>query len=156
MKRLRLMIVLCALGILLSVYMIFNHYQSQDSFCDISQTISCHAVNQSKWSEVGSLPLSLFGLFYYLVVLTLSLFIIQEFDVRRLHKRLKFSYLIFGVFFLTLFGFLFSSCLTYLELFVINAVCPMCVISYGFTFLIFVAACWNLYKFRKLSERKNI
>ena len=46
---------------------------SGKSFCNISQTINCDAVSQSKWARILGFPLAGYGLGFYLAVFFLAL-----------------------------------------------------------------------------------
>jgi uncharacterized membrane protein len=83
---------------------------------------SCEAVQTSRWSTFLGLPVAAWGLAFYASVLTLSL--------AGLTERYESSRpLALGMLALTSWGTIFSLWLTYLELFVIRAICQWCVIS---------------------------
>lgn len=81
----------------------------------------CAAVNASRWSELWGIPIALFGMLSYLLILFLVFFGPKIAFLRTYNKML-----IFGI---GLFGFLFSVYLTYLELFVIKMLCQWCLVS---------------------------
>ena len=83
---------------------------------------SCETVQTSKWATLFGFPVGAWGVAYYLFVLALALAGLTGplVDSRRL------SEILLGV---TGFGLVFSLWLTYLELFVIHAICQWCVIS---------------------------
>jgi uncharacterized membrane protein len=83
---------------------------------------SCETVQTSKWATLFGFPVGAWGVAYYLFVLALALAGLtgQLVDSRRLSEILLV---------LTGFGLVFSLWLTYLELFVIHAICQWCVIS---------------------------
>jgi uncharacterized membrane protein len=83
---------------------------------------SCEAVQTSKWATMFGFPVGAWGVVYYLFVLALALAGLtgQLVDSRRLSEILLV---------VTGFGLVFSLWLTYLELFVIHAICQWCVIS---------------------------
>lgn len=83
---------------------------------------SCETVNTSRWSLFLGLPVAAWGLGYYTAVFALALLGLSE---RYADSRL----LALGMVVLTAWGTLFSLWLTYLELFVIHAICQWCVIS---------------------------
>lgn len=83
---------------------------------------SCETVNTSKWSTFLGLPVAAWGLGFYLLLLGVTLAGVQE----RWSASLSLSRVLLG---LTLWGVLFSAWLTYLELFVIHAICVWCVTS---------------------------
>ena len=83
---------------------------------------SCEAVQTSRWSTVLGLPVAAWGLAFYASVLAVALTGLME--------RYEDSRpLALGMLALTTWGALFSLWLTYLELFVIRAICQWCVIS---------------------------
>lgn len=83
---------------------------------------SCEAVQTSRWSTFLGLPVAAWGLAFYASVLALAL--------AGLTERYEDSRpLALGMLALTAWGTLFSLWLTYLELFVIHAICQWCVIS---------------------------
>ena len=83
---------------------------------------SCETVNTSTWSILAGLPVAAWGLGFYAVLLAVTLAGIQD----RWSASLVVSRVLVG---LTLWGVLFSGWLTYLELFVIHAICIWCVTS---------------------------
>jgi uncharacterized membrane protein len=83
---------------------------------------SCEAVQTSRWSTLLGLPVAAWGLAFYASVLAIALTGLME--------RYEDSRpLALGMLALTAWGALFSLWLTYVELFVIRAVCQWCVIS---------------------------
>jgi uncharacterized membrane protein len=92
---------------------------------------SCETVNTSRWSTFLGLPVAAWGLGYYATVVVVALVGLSERfeDSRRLAL---------GMLLLTAWGALFSLWLTYLELFVIHAICQWCVISAVLAFALFV------------------
>jgi uncharacterized membrane protein len=83
---------------------------------------SCETVNLSKWATFMGLPVALWGVGFYLVVFLLAFASLRD----RYADSVGMSRILV-VF--TGFGAIFSSWLTYLELFVIKAICQWCVIS---------------------------
>jgi uncharacterized membrane protein len=77
----------------------------------------CETVNTSRYSEIAGIPVALVGVAYSIVVLLTSLSWWRSGDRRAL-------YVLYGI---GLLGLLAVAYLTYLELFVIGAVCVWCV-----------------------------
>ena len=92
---------------------------------------SCETVQTSRWATLFGFPVGAWGVAYYLFVLALALAGLsgQLVDSRRL------SEILLGV---TGFGLVFSLWLTYLELFVIHAICQWCVISAILATILFI------------------
>jgi uncharacterized membrane protein len=83
---------------------------------------SCEVVQTSRWATLFGVPVAAWGIVYYVGVLALALAGLGSAlaDSRRVSQVLA---VVTGT------GLLFSLWLTYLELFVINAICMWCVIS---------------------------
>jgi len=92
---------------------------------------SCETVQTSKWATFLGFPVGAWGVAYYIFVLGLAIAGLtgQLADSRRL------SEILLGV---TGFGLVFSLWLTYLELFVIHAICQWCVISAILATILFI------------------
>ena len=108
---------LCVLGLGVSSYLFWVRLGGTSALC--TGFGGCDLVNASTYAQVGGIPVSLIGIVGYLAILGLSLW-------RASGGPWTLSLLVFGV---ALAGFLYSAYLTYLELFVIYAVCPWCVAS---------------------------
>ena len=98
---------------------------------------SCETVQTSKWATFLGFPVGAWGVGYYIVVLALGLIGLtpRYADTRRLSEILVL---------LTGFGLLFSLWLTFLELFVIHAICQWCVMSAIIVTLIFLVSILDL------------
>ncbi len=110
---------LSVLGSLVSIYMTIYKLTENNSMCLGSG--DCSTVNASPYSQVYGIPVAFVGVLGYLSILALLL----------LENRYRFlqengTLAIFG---LALVGFIFTLYLVYLELYVIEAICPFCVTS---------------------------
>jgi len=112
-------VVLAVLGALDSAYLTWIKVANTRAFC--SGVGDCDAVNSSVYSEVMGIPIALLGLGAYLAIA--ALLVLED----RLPLAAEYGPL--AVFGLALTGTLYSAYLTYVELFVIYAVCPYCVVS---------------------------
>ena len=92
---------------------------------------SCETVQTSKWATLLGFPVGAWGVAYYLAVLALALFGLTG----RFADSRGLSDILLAV---TAFGLLFSIWLTYLELFVIHAICQWCVVSAVLAAILFV------------------
>ncbi|MBR9692902.1 vitamin K epoxide reductase family protein [Candidatus Woesearchaeota archaeon] len=120
-------LVLAAIGLALSLYLFNMHLNPVDSsFCDINAKVSCNVVDQSPYSELFGVPVSLFGIIYWFGVLCVVLIpqrltkLIALGD-RKLFQQAFVAYMILG--------FLFSLYLTFIQAFVLHAWCPLCVLD---------------------------
>jgi uncharacterized membrane protein len=92
----------------------------------------CEQVALSEYSRIGGLPVAVYGVGLSLVLLVLAVAWWRTNDVRLLAAH-------YG---LSLVGVVFEAYFTYLELFVIGAVCVWCA-SYGISLVArFVVALW--------------
>jgi uncharacterized membrane protein len=118
--RLWLMRLLALAGIGVSGYLTWAHLANRSVLCGTSQ--GCDIVQQSVYSEVGGIPVALLGLAAYIALFILTLL--------RGHSLAGWEeYIPLAVFGISLIGVLYSAYLTYLELFVIYAICRWCVTS---------------------------
>lgn len=109
---------LAFLGLGSSAYLLYEHYVAP--IVCIGQ--GCRVVDESIYSEIFGVPISVLGLMVYLAILGLSL--------ARLRARNPIDgYLALAIYGLALSGTTFSAYLTYLEAAVIHAFCTWCVIS---------------------------
>jgi uncharacterized membrane protein len=83
---------------------------------------SCETVNTSKWSVLFGIPIAAWGLAAYLALLVLAMFGSAE----SREESVPIAKLLVA---LAGWSVLFSAWLTYLELFVIHAICIWCVTS---------------------------
>lgn len=108
---------LSLLGAGVSSYLLLVRLGSASALC--TGFGGCDVVNASTYAQVAGIPVSLVGVVGYLAIFGLSLW-------RAWGGPWAISLAVFGT---ALAGFLYSVYLTYLELFVILAVCPWCVAS---------------------------
>jgi uncharacterized membrane protein len=96
-------------------------------------TGACETVQLSPWSRFGGVEVALIGLLGYGLLLGVSLLSLQPAWAL---KRWPISLLMF----LAGIGLAFTAYLTYIELFVLHAICRWCVASAVMILAIFVAA----------------
>jgi uncharacterized membrane protein len=126
-----LMALIAMIGVFLSLYLsLFKLGYIGTLACGSG---SCETVQLSRWGDFLGLPVAAWGVGYYAIVLMLAFAGVQErFEASaRLTKALVY---------VTGAGLLFSLWLTYLELFVIHAICRWCLGSAAITVLVFVLA----------------
>ena len=122
-------------GFLDSIYLLIIKLTHNPLLC-IEGIGDCWTVNTSRYSEVFGIPLGLLGALGYLLIGVL-LFII------RYNTALERGslYTLFGV---SLIGFFYSMYLTYIEIYILKAVCPFCILSAIMMTLIFTTSTINL------------
>ena len=116
MKQYRIpALILSLLGVANAIYLTIIKYANNPQLC-IQGVGNCWSVNISRYSELFGIPVALLG------AITFSFLTVAIWLENSKHSWSKLTiYFEFGV---SLFGVMFSAYLTYIELFVINAVCP--------------------------------
>jgi uncharacterized membrane protein len=126
------------IGLLIAGYLSFVELQGDLPYCGPLK--GCEIVAVSEYARIGGIPVAVFG-----VILSISLFVLAIAWVRTDRVELLAAH--YG---LSLLGVVFEIYFTYLELFVIGAVCVWCA-SYGVTLLArFAVALWV---WRRRSQR---
>jgi len=118
------------IGILDSIYLLIYKLSGDNRMCIGNG--GCHNVNFSPYSEIYGIPVSAIGIAGYLVILAVLLL-----EPRSRFLQENGPVAVFGM---GLTGVAFSAYLTYLELYVIHAVCPFCVTSAIMIGIIFIVA----------------
>ena len=108
---------------------------------------SCETVNTSKWATFLGLPVAGWGVAFYIAVFVLAIVSTQE----RLAGSSTVSAILVAV---TTSGLLFSAYLTWLELFVIRAICQWCVVSAIVVLCMFVIAVLDFRDTARLSKQE--
>jgi uncharacterized membrane protein len=105
---------LAAVGVAAATYLSILHLAGEVPICAAGGK-GCSTVTTSEYAELGPVPVTMLGLAGYLLLLVSAAL---ASDLGRIAGM-----------FLALVGFGFSAYLTYLELFVIDAICQWCVVS---------------------------
>lgn len=129
-RRLRvaaLVVVLAGLGV--AAYLTYVHYAGLQPFC-AGGSHGCERVQSSTYAALGGVPVAVLGLAGYLGI---AVALLAPGELARLSAAA-----------LAVIGFGFSAYLTYLELFVIDAVCQWCVTSAVLLTALAVLTVWRL------------
>ena len=108
------------------------HYSPETTALLCTTAGGCETVNSSPYSTIAGVPIALLGLAAYVVIGGLALM-----STRAGAWGGRAPLAVFG---LSLVGVLYSVYLTYLELFVIRAICPWCVASAVIMTLIWIVS----------------
>lgn len=136
-----LAIILSLLGLGDALFLAIRHYQGATVTCVISE--GCDAVTNSAYSVFWGVPLAVFGVMYYASLFGMLLWFnaMERGGILRL------------VLILAAAGFLVSFYLTYLQVFIIGAICAYCVLSGVFTTLILVLSFSAIKKVRNYEQK---
>jgi uncharacterized membrane protein len=123
-------ILLALAGLGISVYLAWAYMANVAPICGASG--GCEVVQTSRYAWLGPIPIPVLGAVGYVALLALAILAL------RLEERKDL--LLLALFGGSLIGVLFSVYLTYLELFVIHAICRWCVGSAVVMVLMFILA----------------
>lgn len=109
-----LVLVFAALGTVVSAYLTWVHYSGSLALC--IGVGGCEAVQTSRFSTVGPIPVALVGLAGFVAILAVAI----------AHAR-GAAWSLTPLFGLSLAATLYVAYLSYVEVFVLGAICPWCV-----------------------------
>jgi uncharacterized membrane protein len=109
-----LALALAAAGTLVSAYLTWVHYSGSLALC--IGVGGCEAVQTSRYSTIGPIPVALVGLAGFVAILAAAI----------AHAR-GAAWSLTPLFALSLAATLYVAYLTYVEVFVLGAICPWCV-----------------------------
>jgi uncharacterized membrane protein len=115
-----LLLALAVAGLGISSYLTYTHWAHASVAC--GGFGSCTEVNNSKYAEVVGIPVALLGALSYLALIALALAWLWQ-------RPSGLDWPVTFFWGLTLVGTLYSAYLTYIELFVLDAICIYCVAS---------------------------
>ena len=128
-RRLHLAALLVAgLGVCVASYLTYVHYAGLEPFC-AGGGHGCERVQSSSYAKLGGVPVAVLGLGGYLAI---AAALLAPGERARLAAAT-----------LAVVGAGFSAYLTYLELFVIDAICQWCVASAVLLTLLAVLTAWR-------------
>ena len=134
-----LMLLLTLAGLGVSLYLMWG-YTAPGATLACGGSQGCETVKNSVYANLMGIPLPSLGLVSYLGLLVLLLAQNQP----AVRNRGWSAFIALAIFGLSLIGVLYSAYLTYIELFVIYAVCRWCVASALIMVAIFILSIFNL------------
>jgi uncharacterized membrane protein len=126
---------LAVVGLIDAIYLSYVKIAHSEVFCGGSR--ACDTVNTSPYSEFGGIPIAYLGLAAYLAILLLL--------VMERYGGFWKQYSPVIVFGMTLAGSLYSLYLTYIEIAVLRAICPYCVVNAIVMLSLFVTSLIRLF-----------
>ena len=104
-------------GFLDAGYLTVKHYLGTPITCSFFE--GCEKVTTSQYATILGIPVALLGVIYYLLIFVLVIAYLDTKKEQVLYFTVRF----------TSIGFLISLWFLYLQVFVIKAICPYCVVS---------------------------
>lgn len=121
-KFLIVILILSLLGMIDSGYAVYQHYQtSGEAMCNVSETINCDVVNHSVYSDISGVPVAGIGLAGYIFFALICFLLFAGIDFK--------GFAVPTMLVAALFSIVYSAGLTFIEVYELEAVCPMCIIS---------------------------
>jgi uncharacterized membrane protein len=115
-----LTLLLSILGAAIAGYLTYTHYDEKALVCTLS---GCHTVQESAYSTIGPVPIAVLGLGMFLTTGLLAVARILDWSFIPADLALLATWT------MTLVGVLYYIYLTYIEVFVLEAICQWCVAS---------------------------
>jgi uncharacterized membrane protein len=128
----RACLALITVGILITGYLSIGELSDSTTVCIESGAFNCDVVQNSVYSKIMGIPIAMLGFGTYLVLGALVGLENRAGLLREYGAALVFA--------ITLFGFLYSAWLTYIEFFQLKALCPWCLASAAVMTLLFIVS----------------
>lgn len=113
-------LVLSVVGFAISGYLTYAHFNEAALACSVG---GCETVQESRYSTIGPVPIALLGMFMFASMFVLAALRLKQMSIVSAETV---SIVAWGI---LLAGILYYLYLTYVELFVLNAICQWCVLS---------------------------
>jgi len=139
----KIILIIAFLGLSDAIYLLIIKLSSNKALC-VPGLGDCWSVNNSIYSEWNGIPISVFGMLAYVsIILLLTL-------LNRVSFLKNFNHIfVLGI---SLIGFIFSIYLTYLQIAVIKAICPFCIISAITMTTVFVLSIFYFFENQNLND----
>ena len=139
----KIILIIALLGLSDAIYLLIIKLSSNKALC-VPGLGDCWSVNNSIYSEWNGIPISVFGILSYIsIILLLTL-------LNRVSFLKNFIHIfVLGI---SLIGFIFSIYLTYLQIAVIKAICPFCIISAITMTTVFVLSIFYFFENQNLND----
>ncbi len=126
MKKETLIKMLLIIGIAISAYLVYLHYAPEvlnSSFCNLNDYLSCSTVNKSAYATFLGIPVSIIGVLGLTIMLLITIFKIKHYQVY--------------VLLMNFLALLFMLYLTIAEVFLIKAICILCITVAAIVLILF-------------------
>ena len=147
---LAVLLVLAILGFLASLYLNHVHYKvhtdpSYSSICSVSEEVNCETVALSPYSVFLGLPVSYWGMTVHVLYLLIAGLALIDSRRRRREGMRGWALLIV----MAVAGIGFSSLLLYVSHFLIQSLCPFCMVIYVLNLLVAVTLTIHIVRRRR-------
>jgi uncharacterized membrane protein len=119
----KLILGLSTAGIVLALYLLWEHYTGFPSVCTINSSINCDAIISGEVSKILNIPTPFYGLLGYIVILVGA--------IRRMKKVIMVT---------STLGLIFCFSIAYIELFQLHVICPICILCQLIMLTVFICS----------------
>lgn len=130
-----IILIAAVIGLLDSIYLAYVKIAKAPIYCTPGLG-DCDVVNASRWSELFGIPLGIYGIAGFGIILILL--------TVGLRNKWIFEHVDLVLFGISLAGFLFSVYLTGIEIFILKTVCQWCLLSAIAMSVIFITTIFRL------------
>ena len=156
----RLIILLAIVGFLISGTLTIAKYNNNIAIlCGEDVDNGCNTVQNSEYSNLFvikddttnktsfSVSLTAAGMLYYLTMIVLTFMLCKRFERKKYNKKTNKTKIL--LFIISAVGVIFSILYTYIQIFVIKALCIYCITSAIISFVIFIFVTHLLFNYKK-------
>jgi len=130
-----LIAVLAGFGIVASAYLTWQWYEAaSSSWCDLDDYFSCTRVRESPFAAFAGIPTAVVGVAGFVILLALSILALR--GVERIRRTAVEVWVIA----FAAVGVAIGTALTWVEVFVIQAICVLCVVGFALAIGILILA----------------
>lgn len=126
-------------GIGVAAYLTYSHWADRPTVC--AGVGECELVQTSEYSDIAGVPVALLGLIYFVAMALLALARVNR--IERMPDALEWAQPV--ALSMALAATAFVAYLTYVELFVLEAICVWCVVLAALTAVSLGLTVWGLF-----------
>jgi uncharacterized membrane protein len=130
-------LILATIGFIDSLYLAVSHFVNNSVVCNTGA--ECDLVLTSEYATIFGIPVAIFGVIYYLIIVLMASNLISNLENIKLSQKM---------YMLTPVGFIASMWFVYLQLFVIHSICIYCMISATASTLLFILGIYSCVKLK--------
>ena len=134
----RVQLLLVCVGLFVAGYLSYLKLAEAPAVCVEAGPFDCNVVLNSRYSELLGLPIAYLGFAVYAIIGSLLLL-----EREALFLREYGNFVIFGI---GLFAWLFSMWLVYVQVALLEALCPWCLTHEANFTILFAIICYRLYR----------
>ena len=156
---LTIVIIISILGIILSSYLAYLHFEpSASKLCIIGENFDCDVVNKSTYSQLFGIPVAILGGLTYLLFLIIAMLLLKDYDFSKIGKLIDEpitqTTAYYALFVTAIIALGFSIYLTYVEAYILKTYCIFCLVSLTFIIILFIIMPFSINTHKKIKKHK--